>query len=184
MKSSRPFCHVLMIAALAAPAKVLAADWPSWRGPEQNGLVREGAVVKKWSPDGENLIWKSPEGGRSTPIIMNGRVFFIGPVGEGECLQERVICLDAANGKTLWEYRFDVRFTDVVAQRVGWTSVVGDPETGNVYAHGTGGDMICLDRDGKLIWRHSLTEEYNRVSGYGGRLMNPIVDEDRVVISF
>ncbi|HUN80246.1 MAG TPA: PQQ-binding-like beta-propeller repeat protein, partial [Phycisphaerae bacterium] len=47
-----------------------------------------------------------------------------------------------------------------------------------------GGDMICLDRDGKLIWRHSLTEEYNRVSGYGGRLMNPIVDEDRVVISF
>jgi outer membrane protein assembly factor BamB len=189
-RGERPFFHWsfvirhLLLAASLPVAAACAADWPSWRGPEQNGDVREAAVVKKWSPEGENLIWKSAEGGRSTPIIMKGRMFFIGPVGDEECLQERVICLDAGTGRTLWEYRFNVRFTDVVAQRVGWTSVVGDVETGNIYAHGTGGDLVCLDRDGKLLWRHSLTEEYNRVSGYGGRLMNPIIDEDRVVVSF
>jgi len=173
---------VISIGALAV--QVRANDWPSWRGPEQTGLTREKAVVKKWSPDGLNLLWKSPEGGRSTPIVMNGRLFFIGPVGDGECLRERVICLDAHTGRTIWEFRFNVFFTDIVANRVGWTSVAGDPETGNIYAHGTGGQLLCLDRDGRLLWQHSLMEEYNRVSGYGGRLMNPIVDEDRVIVSF
>ncbi len=147
-------------------------------------MVREKAAVTTWSPTGENLIWKSPEGGRTTPLLMNGRVYYIGPVGEGECLQERVICLDAETGKVLWDHRFNVFFTDVVANRVGWTALAGDPATGNVYAHATGGEMLCFDRDGKLLWSHSLTEEYNRVSGYGGRLVTPVIDEDRVVVSF
>ncbi len=169
---------------LATTQTAVASDWPSWRGPEQSGFTREKAPVTDWSPSGKNLLWKSPEGGRSTPIIMNGRVFFVGPVGDGTCLRERVICLDADTGKTLWEFAFNVFFTDVVANRVGWTSVVGDTETGNIYVHTTGGDVLCLSRDGKLVWRRSMMQEFNRVSGYGGRLMNPIVDEDRVVISF
>ncbi|HKQ49062.1 MAG TPA: PQQ-binding-like beta-propeller repeat protein [Phycisphaerae bacterium] len=170
------------VAAMVLP--VSAADWATWRGPGQNGMAYEKAVVTKWSPDGENLLWKSPEGGRTTPLIMNGRMYFIGPVGDGECLQERVICLDAETGKTIWDYHFNVFFSDIVAQRVGWTALAGDEETGNVYAHGTGGEMLCLDRDGKVLWKHSLTEEYNRVSGYGGRLVNPAIDEDRVIVSF
>lgn len=173
----------LMLAGMTCPP-LQAADWPSWRGPTQNGFAPEKAVATSWSPDGKNLIWKSPEGGRTTPLIMDGRMFFIGPVGDGDCVQERVICLDAASGKRIWEYRFNVFFTEIVANRVGWTSLVGDPETGNLYAHGTSGLFLCLNRDGKVVWRHSLMEEYNRVSGYGGRLMSPIVDEDRVIISF
>ena len=178
-------CGSLLLASfLCPPMPTRAADWATWRGPGQNGMAYERAVVTKWSPDGENLLWKSPEGGRTTPLVMNGRVYFIGPVGDGECLQERVICLDAETGKTLWEYRFNVFFTDIVANRVGWTALAGDEETVNLYAHGTGGEMLCLDRDGKVLWKHSLTEEYNRVSGYGGRLVNPAIDEDRVIVSF
>ncbi|MBK8268769.1 MAG: PQQ-binding-like beta-propeller repeat protein [Planctomycetes bacterium] len=170
--------------ALFALSPANAADWSSWRGPDQTGFVREKAVVTQWSPVGENLLWKSPEGGRTTPLVMNGRVFFIGPVGEGECLQERVIALDADTGKTLWDHHFNVFFSDIVAQRVGWTALAGDPETGNIYAHGTGGEFICFDRDGKILWKHSLTEEYNRIAGYGGRLHTPVVDEGNVIVSF
>ena len=159
-------------------------EWPSWRGPEQAGISREQAVVTSWSEEGENLLWKVPVGGRSTPIVMNGRVYAITPVGEGSCLQERVICLDADSGKTIWEHRFNVFHTDIVENRLGWTSVAGDPETGNVYAHGTGGELFAFDRDGKLLWSWSLTEELGRSSGYGGRLHTPVIDEDRVIISF
>lgn len=177
--------RIVSLAAFAlTAASASAADWPSWRGPEQNGYTRENAPVTDWSPEGKNVLWKSSEGGRSTPIVMNGRVFFVGPVGDGTCLQERVICLDADSGKTLWEYRFNVFFTEIAANRVGWTSVVGDSETGNIYTHTTGGDVIALSREGKLVWKRSMMQEFNRVSGYGGRLMNPIVDENRVVISF
>ena len=32
-------------------------------------------------------------------------------------------------------------------------------------------------------WSRSLTEEFGRVSGYGGRVVTPIVDEDKVIVS-
>lgn len=181
IRHSHPIAMVLVLVSVGV---LPAADWASWRGPDQAGWAREKAVVTKWSPSGENLLWKSAEGGRTTPLIMNGRLFFIGPVGDGECVQERVICLDADTGKTIWQHRFNVFFSDIVAQRVGWTALAGDMETGNVYAHGTGGEFLCLDRDGKVLWKHSMTEEYNRIAGYGGRLHTPVVDEDRVIISF
>ena len=174
----------LFVASMGAAPRAAANDWPSWRGAEQTGMSREKAVVTKWSESGENLLWKVPVGGRTTPIVMNGRLFAITPDGSGECLRERVICLDADTGKTIWEYPVNVFHTDIVENRLGWTSVVGDPETGNIYVHATGGEFFCFSRDGKVLWKRSLSEEFGRYSGYGGRLHTPIIDEDRVIISY
>ncbi|MFQ5495830.1 MAG: PQQ-binding-like beta-propeller repeat protein, partial [Phycisphaerae bacterium] len=180
----RRVLSVATMAAAAVPAAATAADWPSWRGPGQIGMAYEKAAVTSWSQDGENVLWKVPVGGRTTPILMDGRLYAITPVGEGKHLGERVICLDADTGKTLWEHRFNVFHTDIVEARLGWTAVVGDPETGNVYAHGTGGEFFCFSRDGKVLWKKSLGESFGRYSGYGGRLHTPIIDEDRVIISY
>lgn len=180
-----------IIAALLVPlsvgsSPVSANDWPSWRGPEQTGMSRENAPIRSWSQAGENLVWKTSVRGRTTPIVMDGRVYAITPVGEQDdhSLAERVICMDAKTGETIWEYRFNVFHTDIVEARLGWTSVVGDPKTGHIYAHGTGGEFFCLDRDGELQWEHSLGEEFGRYSGYGGRLHTPIIDGDNVIISY
>ncbi len=178
------FVGLVSAILLTLTAEGFSADWTSWRGPEQNGLVREKAVVTKWSPDGENLLWQTKEGGRTTPLVMGNRVYYNAPVGDGECVQERVLCVDADTGKTIWERRFSIFFTDIVENRVAWTALAADAETGNLYLHGTSGEFSCLDRDGKVLWSHSLTEEFNRVSGYGGRLHTPVIDEDRVIISF
>jgi outer membrane protein assembly factor BamB len=35
----------------------------------------------------------------------------------------------------------------------------------------------------KVKWKHSLTEEYGRVSGYGGRITSPIIDGDLLIMS-
>ena len=182
MKSKRRTAVAFILVSVAG-THLEANDWPFWRGPEQTGMTREQAVVTTWSPDGDNLLWRVPVGGRTTPIVMDGRVFAITPIGSGACLGERVVCLDADTGGMIWEHRFNVFHTDIVENRLGWTSVVGDPETGNVYAHGTGGEFFCFSRDGDVLWKHSLSEEFGRSSGYGGRLHTPIIDEDRVVIS-
>jgi outer membrane protein assembly factor BamB len=170
------------------PAKTdtSARNWSNWRGPEQTGVSRERDLPDKWSPDpkvaNNNLIWSVPYGGITTPIIQNGRVYIINKVGQGVGQQERVMCFNEADGKLLHEVKFNVWLTGIVRDRLGFTSLAGDPETGNVYAHTTSGMFFCFDKDLKVLWSHSLTEEYGRVSGYGGRLTSPIVDGDLVIV--
>lgn len=162
-------------------ATTSAADWPSWRGPHQSGVSTETGL-----PDStDDVVWRVPMGSRcSTPAIVDGRVFCIGLAGKGVHEQERVFALDLSTGATVWENRFNVFHTDIPNSRVGWSNVAVDPETGNVYAHGVEGLFLCYDRDGKLLWSKSLTETLGRISGYGGRTHTPVIDEDRVIISF
>lgn len=169
---------IALLVLVRAPA--LAADWSFWRGPTQDGVSYEKGLPASC----KETLWRAPFGGRSAPVIAGGRVFGINLAGEGVMEQDRVFALDLQTGKTLWEHRFNVFHTDVPNTRVGWASLVADPETAYVYAHGVEGMFLCLDRDGRLIWSRSLTELYGRISGYGGRTHTPIVDEDRVIISF
>ncbi|MGH7227067.1 MAG: PQQ-binding-like beta-propeller repeat protein, partial [Gemmataceae bacterium] len=176
-------CLSLLI-LLAAATLAVAENWSSWRGPQQTGVCRESGLPDTFAVGSKanNVIWRAPYGGITTPIIQNNRVYLINKVGEDESLQERVLCLDAKDGKLLWEHKFNVFLTDIVEERLGWTQMVGDPQTGNVYAHGSQGFLLCFNKDGKILWRHSLTEEYGRVSGYGGRIMSPIVFEDLLIM--
>ena len=95
---------------------------------------------------------------------------------------EQVVCFDEKTGKKLWEYRVNVFHTDIVSSRLGWTTLTADPAAGNVYAHTTGGHLLCLDKAGKLVWSRQLTEEFGRVTGYGGRIVAPIFDSGLVII--
>jgi outer membrane protein assembly factor BamB len=173
---------------LVSPAH--AEDWIHWRGPMQTGSSPDANLPDKFSldpndPNG-NLLWKAPYGCRSTPLIMDGKVYILGddpPEGINE--GERVMAFDLNTGKVLWEYKFNVFLCDIVSSRVGWTNLAADPATHRIYAHGTQGFLLCLDSDtGKLVWQRSLTEEFGRVTGYGGRSVSPIVDGDLVIVGF
>ena len=175
---------VFFLSAVMSPPAAGAADWPGWRGPWQNGASMETGLISHWSAEGKNLIWRADFCGRSTPVVLDGRVCVTGRGGEGITEQELVACFDAASGKLLWEHRFNVFHTTIPFNRVGWASPAGDPETGNIYVHGVGGLLLCLGPDGEVLWSRSLTEEFGRISGYGGRVHTPVVHEDLVIISF
>ncbi|NOY40543.1 MAG: PQQ-binding-like beta-propeller repeat protein [Planctomycetes bacterium] len=164
-------------------------DWPNWRGPQQNRTSTERGLVDRWDPQGgpgSNLIWKNDElGGRSTPIVMQGRLYTIvrdqpSTPTEGA----KVVCVDAATGEKLWQHRFNVYLTDVPDTRVGWSSCVGDPKTGRVYALSVSGYFCCLEGEtGKVVWQRSLHEEFGLLSTFGGRTHSPLVFENQVIIS-
>ena len=162
-------------------------DWPNWRGPEQNRVSRETGLIEKWNPDTkENVLWKRPEAaGISSPIVMNGKVYTqvrYKPDTKEE--QEEVICLDADTGKILWENRWNVYLSDVPAERIGWSSVVGDPKTGRVYSLGVNGNFSCIDGEtGKTVWSRSLGEQFGMISPYGGRTHPPTLFDDLVIIN-
>jgi outer membrane protein assembly factor BamB len=178
------FALVLFILSLAlVPPAALAGDWAEWRGPARDGVSAEKNLPSRWSPSGENLAWKVPFGGRSAPIVLNGRVYLQNTAGKGETLQERVMCFNADTGKLLWEHRFNVYLSDVPPHRVGWASPVGDPATGNVYAFGVGGTLIALAPDAKVLWERSLGEDFGLLTTHGGRTVSPIIDGDLVITS-
>lgn len=170
---------------LTLPILGQAEDWTHWRGPTQNGVAADKNLPEDWSPKGKNVIWSQPVGSRSAPVVSRGKVYVIGSVNPDQVMeQERVTCMDAETGKILWEHRFNIFLADIVTNRVGWGVPCADSETGNVYTHGTQGFLTCFSEDGKILWQHSLTEEYGRVSGYGGRTSSPIVIDDLVIIHF
>jgi outer membrane protein assembly factor BamB len=191
-------CSVLALCALGVFARTgSAADWVHWRGPFQTGFSPETDLPERFSPDPKeadsNVIWKVRYGCRSTPLVMNGRVYILNYTSEKrkvkdevverpETIQERVMCLDADTGKVLWQYKFNVWHSDIVTIRLGWTNLTADPKTEYVYAHGTQGLLLCLDKKGKLVWSRSLTEEFGRITGYGGRVTSPMVDGNLVLV--
>jgi len=161
-------------------------DWPHWRGLEMNGISREKGLPDSWSPEGENLIWASKElATRSTPIIMNGMLYVqarLNPLSHEE--GEQVICADAATGEIKWQNKFNVYLSDVPDTRVAWSSVTGDPETGNIYAQGVCGLFLCIDgQTGQTLWSRSLHEQFGLLTTYGGRTNTPTIAGDLVIAS-
>ena len=173
----------LMFALVALPAAAAADDWPDWRGPTRDGVSRETDLPTRWSPDGENLAWRAPYGGRSAPIVIGGHVYIQNAVGEDASRQERVMAFDAASGDLLWEYRFNVYLSDVPPHRLAWASPTGDPATGHLYVLGVGGRLLSLTADGDLRWERSLSEDFGLITTHGGRTVSPVLDGGQVIIS-
>ncbi len=172
------FLRPLVILAASVAVTLSAADWPDWRGPHLNGISDEKGLPDKW-----DVAWQIPVGSRSAPIVMNGRVYLHNWSGSGVTEQERLMAIDANTGKIIWEYKHNVFQSDIPAHRAGWASPVGDPESGIVYAYGGGGTLIAVNKDGKLVWERSLTEEFGLFTTHGGRTVSPVLDGDLVIVS-
>jgi outer membrane protein assembly factor BamB len=183
MKPTASRALLALICLAAGTISIAADDWPDWRGPARDGVSKETGLPDRWSPAGDNLAWKAPYGGRSAPVVFRGRVFLLNGAGQGDTLQERVVCLDADTGTLVWEHKFNVFLSDVPAHRIGWSSPVVDVSTGNVFAFGVAGMLVALSRDGKLLWERSINEDFGLVTTHGGRTVSPIVDGDLIILS-
>lgn len=85
LRRARFFSSHLVVALVATFALATAAraadsktDWPEWRGPEGDGVVRADAQMPTtWSPESSNVRWRTeiPGEGISSPIAVGDRVF-------------------------------------------------------------------------------------------------------------
>ncbi|MGB8169653.1 MAG: PQQ-binding-like beta-propeller repeat protein [Chthoniobacteraceae bacterium] len=163
----------------AAASTAGAQGWLDWRGPLQTGVSLEKGLPDKI--DSKAALWTADFPGQSAPVIANGKLYIMGYQGEGPELQEGVACFDAESGKLLWKQLFNDFLSDVVYLRYANSSPSIDAETGNVYIQNSSGLFMAFTADGKLLWKHSMMEEFGRMTFPNNRTASPLLDKDLVI---
>ncbi len=164
-----------------APIKATtgALGWLDWRGPLQTGVSLEKGLPAK--VDAKTALWTADFPGQSAPVIANGKLYIMGYLGEGPNLQEGVACFDAETGKPLWKHLSNDFLSDIIYLRYATSSPTIDAETGYVYTQGSQGLLSCFTADGKLVWQHSLMEEFGRLTFPNNRTASPLIDRELVI---
>ncbi|MSU64530.1 MAG: hypothetical protein EXS38_00145 [Opitutus sp.] len=159
-----------------------ASGWLNWRGPDQNGVSPARIKLpEQLDLGGPNLRWSYKVKGAGAPVIADGRVFAFGFYGETTDVEETLLCLDVKTGAKLWEYRFRDYLSDTTYNRYAIGAPVVDAETGNIYLESTCGVVMAFNRDGKVLWEHSMVEEFGRLTFPNGRTGALAVEEDLVI---
>ena len=155
---------VLISLPLLLAAATHADDWPQWRGPNRDGVWRETGILESFPADGLKVLWRAPVGpGFSSPVVAQGRVYLIHSELMRPNAKERVQCFDAANGKVLWTFSYDVSypdwaFTPEPGMGPAATPIVWDNK---LYTLGDKSDLICFDAlKGDVLWKKNLETEY------------------------
>ncbi len=173
--------HAAPKAQPAAPLKAAAGatGWLDWRGPLQTGVSLEKGLPQK--VDAKAALWTADFPGQSSPVIANGKLYIMGYQGEGPNLQEGVACFDAETGKLLWKQLANDFLSDIIYLRYATSCPTVDGETGHVYTQGSQGLLSCFTADGKLVWQHSLMEEFGRLTFPNNRTASPLIDKELVI---
>ena len=172
---------------------VLADDWPQWLGPKRDGVWRETAIVQEFPPQGPPVRWRTPIGGGfAGPAVAANRVYITDrKIAQGERNPanpfqrgtvpgtERILCLDAADGRILWKHEHDCSYTVSYPSGPRTTPVVFG---GKVYTLGAEGHLFCLDAaSGTVLWSRELRKDYNIQSPIWGFSASPLLDGHRLI---
>jgi len=163
-------CVILLIAGC-----VFAQDWPQWRGPNRDGKVSGFTAPREW-PKEFTQKWKVTVGsGDATPALVGNKLYVFTRQGEDEV----ILCLNAGNGKELWNSKYAAQaVTGAAARHPGPRSspAVSD---GKVVTIGVGGVLSCLDAaTGKVVWRK---DPFPKVVPRFFTSMSPIIVDGMVI---
>ena len=162
----------LVLGAVSVGAE---ANWPRWRGPQQNGHTTETRLPVKWSA--EDIAWKTqlPGSGQSTPVIWGERIFLSSALDQGK---ERVVfCVERKTGQIQWRQTAWKGEPEPTHNMNGWASSTCVTDGEVVVAFFGRGGLHGYSVDGKHLWSRDL----GRFEGPWGTSACPILVDDMVV---
>jgi len=174
-------CLVLILLSATAFARPPGSfDWPQWQGPDRNAVSKERGLLQEWPKSGPPLAWKIKGlgGGYSAPSIAAGRIFGMSNRGNDEV----VWALSEKDGKEMWKTRLGPAFQQRASQGKEGPGCTPTVDGERLYVLGLGGDLACLQaRDGKIIWRRSLTRDFGGQVPRWSYRESPLVDGDKII---
>jgi outer membrane protein assembly factor BamB len=181
---------VLVLAGGAAAVSAVAADWPQWMGPQRDAVWPEDGIIRQFPKGGPRVLWRTPlQGGYAGPAVADNRVYVSDrilapnaqlpddPFSTARLAgKERLLCLDARNGKLLWKHEYDCPYEISYPAGPRCTPAVAGNK---VYFLGAMGDLYCLDsQQGRVVWSKNLPREYKAKVPTWGYCGHPLVYEN------
>jgi outer membrane protein assembly factor BamB len=181
-----------LVALCSQVTRSFAEDWPQWLGAKRDAIWRENGIVDKFPLGGPTIKWRTPiEAGYSGPAVANGKVYITDrllakgttapkdPFAKIEVPgNERVICLNEADGKVLWVHEYDCPYKIAYPLGPRTTPIVHE---GKVYTLGAEGNLVCLNAEsGSPVWEHDLKKEYKVKAPLWGFSSHPLVDGNKL----
>ena len=157
-----------------------AADWPCWRGSNQDGISRETDLLKEWPKNGPPLTWKSSKIGNSTNgmIVVEPMLYTIGQRGGTEC----ALCISTASGKALWSMPIGKEWKAASS----YYPIMRSTPTfykGMLYAFSSVGNLVCIDTESaRVVWTRNAVTTMGGQMPAGGYAESPYIDGKWVVI--
>ncbi len=146
-----------------------AADWPQFRGPDGQGHANVTGLPTEWSAT-KNVAWKKeiPGAGWASPILFREKIYLTTAAPSPNGNQSlRVLCLDARDGKMLWNVEVFSATPVNGHKKNSHASPTPLTDGERLYVHfgpyGTG----ALDLQGRILWRNTGLK-FPPVHGNGG----------------
>jgi len=143
-------------------------------------MVDAQGLADEWPDGGPERIWHRELGdGYATILVDNGVLYTMYRQEEDEF----TVALDADTGETIWEHKNPSPFTELMAQFGPGPHTTPTIAGNRLYTIGTNAVMHCYNKkNGKVLWKHDLAEEFGAPvpgRGYGA---SPIVYKDTIIV--
>ncbi len=167
-----------LILALVVTSNASAENWPSWRGPTQNGISTETNLAVEFGPD-KNVAWKIPLPGQAgaTPCIWGDNIFLTS-VDDDDFL---LMCI-GTDGKEKWSRTIGNGNERVRGDEGNYASPSPSTDGKHVWTMFGQGDLACYDFDGNEVWAFNLQDRYGKFRIQFGMASSPVLHNGRLYL--